>query len=56
MPAGIEETAARADLEELATAARACALLLREASGRARARVGGEPESPMAAWVSERLG
>ena len=56
LPAGLEATAARADLLELATASRACAELLRDASSRARARIGGKPESPMAAWVSERLG
>ena len=55
LPAGIDGTAARADLDELATAARACASLLRDASARARARIGAEPESAMAAWVSERL-
>ena len=55
LPAGIEGTAARAELEELATTARACAELLRDASGRARARVGGGMESPMTAWVGARL-
>ena len=55
LPAGLEATAARAELGELVSASRACAELLRNASSRARARVGGEPESPMAAWVSERL-
>ncbi|HYI67218.1 MAG TPA: hypothetical protein VEW95_09860 [Candidatus Limnocylindrales bacterium] len=55
LPDGIKGTSARAELEELATAARACAELLRDASGRARARVGAGQESPMAAWVSERL-
>ncbi len=56
LPEGLGATAARADLGELTAAARACAELLRTASARARDRLGsGEPESPMAAWVSERL-
>jgi hypothetical protein len=56
LPDGLDATAARADLDELAAAARACAGLLRTASARARHRLGsGDPESPMAAWVSERL-
>lgn len=56
LPDGLDATAARADLGELANAARACAELLRASSARARHRLGsGDPESPMAAWVSERL-
>jgi hypothetical protein len=56
LPDGLEATAARADLDELAVAARACAELLRLAGARARRRVGiAAAESPMAAWVSERL-
>ncbi len=56
LPDGLDATAARADLAEIAAAARACAELLRSAGARARERIGSErPESPMAAWVSERL-
>lgn len=56
LPDGLDATAARADLAELATAARGCAELLRAASARARERLGSDDsESPMAAWVSERL-
>lgn len=56
LPAGLEATAAHADLGELAGAMRACAGLLREASARARKRTGGAPaESPMSVWVGERL-
>lgn len=57
LPDGLDATSARADLIELAAAARACAVLLRDASARARERIGsGDPDSPMAAWVSEHLG
>jgi hypothetical protein len=56
LPAGLDATAARADLGELAAAAGACAELLRNASARARERIGTETrESPMAEWVTERL-
>lgn len=56
LPEDLDATAARADLAELAAAARACAELLRAASARARKRLGSDgSESPMAAWVSERL-
>jgi hypothetical protein len=56
LPAGLDATAARADLGELAAAAGACAELLRNASARAHERIGAETgESPMAEWVSERL-
>ena len=56
LPEGLDATAARPDVDELAVAARACADLLRAASSRPRARIGfGEGGSPMAAWVSERL-
>jgi predicted nucleotidyltransferase len=57
LPDGLDATAARADLGELAVAARACAELLRRASAGARRRLGSpDPESPMDAWVNERLG
>ena len=56
LPAGLDATAARAELRELAAAAAACAELLRNASARARERIGAEAgESPMAEWVSARL-
>ena len=57
IPTGLEATAAHAELGKLATAARACAGLLRDASARARARMGDQQaQSPMSAWVNERLG
>ena len=53
---GLDATAARAALPEVAVAARACADLLRAASARAREALGAsDAESPMAAWVIERL-
>ena len=56
LPEGLDATAARADLAELAIAARACAELLGAAGARARERLGSDDsESPMAAWVIERL-
>jgi hypothetical protein len=56
LPDGLEATVALADPETLADAARACAELLRHAAARAHERIGArDPESPMAAWVSERL-
>jgi hypothetical protein len=56
LPEGLDATAARADLPQLADAARACAGLLRAASARARATLGAsDAESPMAAWVIGRL-
>ncbi|HEX7196770.1 MAG TPA: hypothetical protein VF364_08050 [Candidatus Limnocylindria bacterium] len=56
LPDGLDATAARANLAELATAARACAELLRSAAARARIRSGADwPESAMADWVSDRL-
>lgn len=55
LPDGLDATAARADLAELQAAAVACADLLRMAADRARRRLAAGEESPMAAWVSERL-
>ena len=56
LPGGLDETAARAVLPELAVAARACADLLRAATARARTTLGAtDTESPMAAWVIQRL-
>jgi hypothetical protein len=56
LPDGLDGTATRADLADLAVAARACAELMRSAAARARDRTASEwPESPMAAWVSARL-
>ncbi|MGH2382167.1 MAG: hypothetical protein ACRDG7_13235 [Candidatus Limnocylindria bacterium] len=56
LPTGLEATVARADLDELSVATRACTELLREASARARGRIGSnDAESPMAAWDGERL-
>lgn len=56
LPDGLDATAAHADLDELAAAARACVDTLRAAGARARDRLGSsDAESPMAAWVSERL-
>lgn len=56
LPHGLDATLAGTDPDSLAAAARACAALLRESAAAAREHLGSEhPESPMAAWVSERL-
>ena len=56
LPDGLEATASGIDLDRLAIAVSACATLLRTSAAAARERIGAEDgESPMAAWVSERL-
>lgn len=57
LPDKLEATVARADLDELRVAARACAALLDEAAARARLRISSTDDgSPMADWVAARLG
>lgn len=56
LPDGLEATAPDIDLDRIAAAAVACAALLRRAAAAARERIGTDGgESPMAAWVSDRL-
>jgi hypothetical protein len=56
LPDGLEDTLPDRTPADLPRAARACALLLREAARLARERLGlTTPESPMAGWVTERL-
>jgi len=56
LPPGLEATVSGIDLDGLGAAARAAAGLLGGASAAARERIGSDAgESPMAAWVSERL-
>lgn len=56
LPHDLAATLAGTDPTEIATAARTCAVLLRESARRARERVGGgDAESPMAAYVTALL-